>query len=329
MWQWLHRRFGGNPQEETKIDPAMIDRLVNLASPHIRFVNNYREKLAPLIRDASHKTRSLGERLPKPIELTPENWRKNPLLSLVFANPERMIAVTAASSEVSDWFTNHPLADQAYAILAVTRAVESRYGMEERDGIVRQDVLQQVLVFRDHRFGALVDSEAALTQQAQCRGLEELAHHAARRIAGLETEKALIDDEIKTLRIALRLGGPIDPISASPLQRQRLKRLEFLTEELTATRQALEPEAQLGILMAALRTPEQELRITQSDLKVDLMGVLCPDNPHARQVSLFEIEMIADEPVRYTLLPVLIPRATAHLKNGGGSNSGLFSSTLL
>lgn len=311
MWEWLRQTFSSDAPGQAQIDPKTIDRLVNFAGPLIRTVGDYREQLAPLIHDAMQVTRSLGEKLPKPVELTPASWRQNALLSLIFSNPERMASITSASDEVIDWFARHPLADQAYAILAVTHVVESRYGIEEIDGIIRQDVLQQVLVFRDHRFGALVETEPGLTQQAQCRGLEELAHHAARRINGLETEREQVEKEIDSLRVAIRLSGSTDPISATPMQRQRLKRLEFLIAELARTRQALAPEAQLAILKEALRTPEQELRFTHADLRVDLLGVLRPDDPHARPITLFEIEMIADEPVRRVLVPVIIPRETA------------------
>lgn len=326
MWEWLRQTFTGNATDQAELDPKTIDRLVNFAGPLIRTVGDYREQLAPLISNAMQITRALGEKLPKPVELTAASWRQNALLSLIFANPERMASITSASDEVIDWFARHPLADQAYAILAVTRAVENRYGIEELDGIIRQDVLQQVLVFRDHRFGALVETEPGLTQQAQCRGLEELAHHAARRINGLEAEREMVEKEIDSLRVAIRLGGATDPISASAMQRQRLKRLEFLIEELARTRKALAPEAQLAILMDALRTPEQELRFTHSDLHVDLLGILRQDDSHARPISLFEIEMIADEPVRRVLVPVIIPRETASAANGGSST--LFNSPI-
>lgn len=309
MWQWISRFLGQSKAEKSAVDPAFIDRLVNFAGPRIRSVSDYRERLAPLVSSACRKTHRLGEKLPAPVALTPESWRQHPLLSLIFANPDRMVSITLASDEVREWFAARPLADQAFAVLAVTRATEPRYGMEEQDGLVRQDVLQQVLVFRDHRFGALVETAPALLGQTQRRAVEELAHHAARRISGLEAEKALVEDELNTLRIALRLGGATDSISAPPMQRQRLLRIEQLTRELVTIRTELEPEAQLAVLAAALRTPEQELRFNQTELWVDRLGVIRTEGALTCQVSLVEVEMMADEPVRRTLLPVMIPRS--------------------
>lgn len=326
MWQFIKRLFGKNT-EQAKVDPAFIDQLVDIASPRIKLVGNYRQRLAPVVRHACEQVHRLEDKLPAPLVLTAETWRQNALLSLAFANPERMAALVAASETVRQWFAEHPLADKAFAVLAMTHEVEHRYGMEEHDGVVRQDVLQDVLVLRDHRFGDPVGTIGELAQQARLRAMEELAHHAARRIQGLETDRNLIDSEINTLRIALRLGGSTDPLDASAMQRQRQKRLDFLQEDLAQTRRALEPEAQLDILSAALRDPEGQLRFTETELEVDALGILRPGDHRAHPVRLVEIEMIAEMPVRRALLPVEIPRSLIRREDGGSDEAAIYRIT--
>lgn len=326
MWQLFRRLFASRPAPSQRVDPEFIERLVDIASPRIRMVRGYRERLASAVDQACVTVRVLEEKLPRPLTLTPENWRQDPLLGVCFASPARMEEVVSASPAVQQWFADHPLADQAFAILGMTREVVARYGSEEQDGFVRQDVLQQLLVLREHRFGVPVASADDLACQARLRAMEELAQHAARRIAGLEAERALIESEINTLRVALRLGGSTDPISASAMQRQRQKRLDVLVADLATTRNALQPESQFEILSAALRNPVGQLRFNETELEVDPMGVLRPGDARAHRVRLVEIEMISDAPVQRVLLPVAIPRSLLRKPTGGGEAS-IFSVT--
>ncbi|MDR3413912.1 MAG: hypothetical protein P4L87_23610 [Formivibrio sp.] len=327
MWQFVQRLLGRSDAALPKVDPALIDRLVEIASPRIKLVSNYRQRLAPMVRHASSRVHLLEGKLSAPLPLTAETWRQNPLLNLAFANPERMAALVAASETVCQWFAAHPLADKAFAVLAMAHDVEHRYGMEEHEGRVRQDVLQDVLVLRDHRFGEPVGTLGEFALQARLRALEELAHHAARRMQGLEADRSLIENEINTLRVALRLGGSVDPLTASSMQRQRQKRLDFLQEELIQTRTALEPDSQLEILSAALRDPESQLRFTETELQVDALGILRSGDQTAHVVRLVEIEMIADIPVRRALLPVEIPRALIRRDDGGLKEPDIFNIT--
>lgn len=326
MWQLFRRLFAGDSVTPQHVDSEFVERLVEIASPRIRMVSGYRERLASAADQACLAVHVLEEKLPRPVALTTENWRQNPLLGVCFASPARMEEVVSASATVQQWFAEHPLADRAFAILGMSRELVMRYGPEEQDGYVRQDVLQQLLVLREHRFGVPVASADELVCQARLRAMEELAQHAARRIAGLEAERALIESEINTLRVALRLGGSTDPISASAMQRQRQRRLEVLLADLAATREALQAENQFEILSAALRDPVGQLRFNETELEVDPMGVLRPGDVRAHRVRLVEIEMIADAPVQRVLLPVEIPRSLLRQKSGAAEAS-IFSVT--
>lgn len=327
MWQLLQRLLGRSGNAGIKIDPALIDQLVEAASSRIKTARNYRERLAPLVQHASDQVHVLGEKLPAPLPLTTECWRHDRLLGLAFANPDRMAALASNDERIRRWFAEHPLADKAYCILAMQHEVEMRYGIEERNGIVRQDVPQEVLVLSDHRFGEPVGDANELARQARLRAMEELAHHAARRIQGLEAERDLLEDEIGTLRTALRLGGSTDPLNASAQQRQRLKRMDALQQDLATVRRALDPDALLEILCAALHNPESQLRLTETELLVDNMGILRTDDPQACRVRLVEIEMVAENPVRRILLPVEIPRQLIQCEAGGSKEAALYSMT--
>lgn len=327
MWQFMKRLLGLGSQPQIKVDVALIDQLVAIASPRIKMADRYPHRLAPLLAHACAQLQDLGQKLPPPVPMTAEAWRHDLLLGLAFANPERMALLAGHDERIRQWFRMHPLADKAFAILAMSHVVERRFGVEEHEGMVRQDVPQEVLVLREHRFGEPVASDAELVRQAQLRALEELAHHAARRIQGLEADRDLIESEISTLRIALRLGGSTDPLNASSQQRARQKRLDDLQQELVLTRRMLEPRAQLDTLCAALQNPGGQLRYTDTEIRVDSMGVLRKAESQGSTIRLVEIEMVADVPVRRVLLPVEIPRNLIQREDGGSGEASLYSMT--
>lgn len=327
MWQLVRRLLGLGKKIEVKVDPALIDQLVDVASPRIKMAGNYRQRLAPLVQHASDQVHVLGEKLPAPLPLTVESWRHNRLLGLAFANPDRMASLVGNDERLRQWFADHPFAEKAYSILVMRHEVEQRYGIEEHNGIMRQDVPQEILILSDHHLGEPVGDANELARQARVRAMEELANHAARRIQGLESERKLIEDEINTLRIALRFGGSQDPLNASAQQRQRQKRIDALQQDLTQLRCALEPSGQLDILCAALRNPESQLRYTETELNVDNMGIVRANDPQAGLVRLVEIEMIADNPVLRVLLPVEIPKELIRRNEGGSNEAALYSMT--
>ena len=327
MWQSVKRFFGFEGKKRIEVDVALIDQLVEIASARIKMADHYQHRLAPLLKHACTQLQALGEQLPPPVPMTSEVWRRDPLLGLAFANPERMALLAGNDERLRQWFSMHPLADKAFAILAMSHVVERRFGVEEHEGLVRQDVPQEVLVLREHRFGEPVATEEELVRQAQLRALEELAHHAARRIQGLEADRNLIESEINTLRTALRLGGSTDPLNASSLQRSRQKRLDDLQQELALTRRLLEPSALLDTLCAALQNPGGQLRYTDTEIRVDAMGILRKAENQGRAIRLVEIEMVADVPVRRVLLPVEIPRSLIRREDGGLGAASIYSMT--
>ncbi len=327
MWQFVKRLLGLRGPVDSQVDPALIEHLADTASPHIKMAINYQQRLAPLVHRACGLVHMLGEKLPTPVPLTAESWRHNTLLGLAFANPDRMATLVAGDERIRLWFKAHPLADSAYAILGMRHTIELRYGLEEQNGLIRHDVPQEVLVLRDHQFGQPVGDILELNRQARLRAMEELANHAARRIQGLETDRKQVEEEINTLRTAIRYGGSTDPISASPQQRQRQQRLALLQKDLAGLRRALDPEMQLETLCAILSDPGNQLRYTEIELQVDAMGIVRHDDSRAQRVKLVEIEMIADSPVRRVLLPVEIPKSLIQREDGGSTEAALFSMT--
>jgi hypothetical protein len=200
--------------------------------------------------------------------------------------------------------------------------------MEEDGGIVRQDVAQEVLVLRGHRFGRPALTLEGLSRLACHRAMEELAIHAARRIKGLADDRAEIEDEVSTLKLTLRLNSPHGDYDSQPEQRARKEKLERLQEELMRVRAELDPDKLLGILQSALQNPEQQLRFSQLSIHVDSLGVIRRPGPDTLALSLTEIEIMEDDPVRRVLIPVEIPRSLVRPPKVGGTPDFLNESLL-
>ena len=310
MFAWLNRLLNRAPAVRlTPEEEAFLDEIVDAADPKIRLADDYSERLAPLFLAARKQVRHLILQVPQAMALTAENWRQQPALGCAFASPERMAEAVNADERLRQWFADHPLEERAFAILSMDHDRVTRYGMEEEGGIVRHDVPQETLVLRRHRFSRPADSLEGLSRLACQRAMEELAIHASRRIKGLQDDKLEIEDEISTLRLTLRLNGPESEYEIKPEQRARKEKLERLLEELARVRADLDPENLFKILEAALHNPEQQLRFSLLALHVDNMGVIRKAGSDARPVTLIEIEMMEEDPVRRVLMPVEIPRS--------------------
>lgn len=309
MLNWLNHWLNRSPSVRlTQEEADFLDELIAIADPKIRLADDYQKTLAPLFLAARDQVHRLLAQVPELIRLSPENWRQNALLGCAFASPDRMREAVNADQRLRQWFADHPLAESAFAILSMSHEQAIRYGMEEEGGMVRQDVPQEVLVLRQHRFGRPAPSLEGLQRLACHRAMEELATHAARRILGLNDDKKEIEDDISTLRLALRLNGPVTEFELQPEQRARQAKLAKLLENLAQVRTELEPVNLLKILASALHDPEQQLRFSLLSLHVDTLGVIRPTGRDSKPVTLIEIEIMEDNPTRRVLIPVEIPR---------------------
>ncbi|WP_028455058.1 hypothetical protein [Chitinilyticum litopenaei] len=318
------KRLLKRPDPLALVDPLLIDQLADLACPRIRLASRYREKLAPYLGWAEARATETVSLLPTSLPLTPESWRQHRLLQLVFATPQRMQEIINQDKRLAAWFYDWPLADQLCTLLSVDPQEQTRYGVAEQDGQLRQDVPQRLLTFREHRFGQLTDSEAGLHALLPLQILDLVAGLARSEVAALESEKAQLEEEVGNARVMLRLGNDATPQAAAARQQQQ-ERIRSLTAELERTHAAMNPDALCELLVTQLAATPDLLSIAQRSYTANRLGLLDTGDDDEEQLLLTECTLARTPPLTRVLIPVIIPRTqvAAHNPDQGGFKPAL------
>ena len=304
MWSTIQSWFASKPKISAD-DEALIERLVDIAHPHIRLARNYQSRLVSYIGWAHAHATALATQLPAPIALTVENWRENRTLQLLFATPDRMSEIVGNDTELQTWFATWPLADLAYVGLIADAHEKTRYGASEVDGQIRQDVPQKILIFSNHRIGIPAESADALVQLGALRILDTVANQAQLAIAHLENKKKQIDDELINARTMLRMYGNT-PSAAQAAQKERIK---TLTDELQSIHNLLNPEAMCELLITELAATPDIVRLQVHTCNVDRMGVIDGEDSDNQLIELPELILQRDTQVEKLILLVTVPRS--------------------
>lgn len=304
MWSTIQSWFAPKPKV-TAEDEALIERLVDIAHPHIRLARNYQSRLVSYINWAHAHATELAARLPEPISLNVENWRENRTLQLLFATPNRMNEIVGNDYDLQTWFETWPLADTAYVGLIADAEEKTRYGVCEVDGQIRQDVPQTLLIFSNHRVGIPAKSADALVQLGALRILDTVANQAQLAIAAMEEKKKQIDDELVNARTMLRMHGAT-PSAAQSAQKERIK---ALTAELQTIHDALNPEAMCELLITELAATPDIVQLQVHQCNVDRMGVVNSEASDNQLIELPELILQREVPIEKLILLVAVPRS--------------------
>ncbi len=304
MWRTIQSWFAAKPKLSLD-DEALIERLVDIAHPHIRLARNYQSRLMSYVGWAHAHATSLATQLPAPIALTIENWRENRTLQLLFATPDRMKEIVGCNSALQTWFATWPLADIAYVGLIADANEKTRYGLSEVDGQIRQDVPQKLLIFANHRIGIPAESADALVQLGAVRILDTVANQAQMAICAIESKKKQIDEELINARTMLRMYGST-PSAAHTAQKERIK---TLTAELQSIHEMLNPEAMCELLITELAATPDIVRLQIHTCNVDRMGVIDSDDSDNKLIKLPELILQRETPIEKLILLAAVPRA--------------------
>lgn len=303
MWSTIQSWFAAKPKISAE-DEALIERLVDIAHPHIRLARNYTSRLVSYVGWAHAHATALATQLPAPIALTVENWRENRALQLLFATPDRIKEIVGSDSELQTWFATWPLADIAYVGLIADAHEKTRYGVCEVDGQIRQDVPQKLLIFANHRIGIPAESADALVQLGALRILDTVANQAYLAITAIENKKKQIDDELINARTMLRMYGST-PSAAQAAQKARIS---TLTDELQLIHQTLNPEAMCELLITELAATPDIVRLQIYTCNVNRMGVIDSEDSDNQLIELPELILQRETPIEKLILLVAVPR---------------------
>ena len=205
---WLARLAGsGESAAAPRCDPALlrraIEQVVDGVDPRLHAVLDYARKLTPAVERTIAYFIDCGQWLAAPVEFSARRWASDPLVRTLFATAAELQRFFSDDPGVRAYFHDHPLADEVYIGLGVTRHERRAFGVAMRGEVMQREVSQTVISFSDYRLFGACDNEQQLRQNIEQRGFGFLIGEALERIVEHQssTHGRAHDKQILELRL--------------------------------------------------------------------------------------------------------------------------------
>jgi hypothetical protein len=190
---------------------AAIERSVDGTDPRLRVLFGYKKSLRPSVIHAIDQVVALVAGIPEPLPAGRSGYSADLRLKALFASADRMQEVLVNDVALSE-FRGGPDkgAEQVVALLLAERVEKNVLGMELAGGMLRRDVAQVSVSFRNHRLIEVTSNEADTRRQLERRAFDHLLTLALARIAGVHGERADLArqrDLLQRKLSALQRGG--------------------------------------------------------------------------------------------------------------------------
>ena len=300
FYDWLLELIGLD--RKTRAFNAEIDALVQEVSPSIFNVRGYRKLLRFPMEQAKKHIDGLSETIPGPLPLSAADWGRGSPAELLFIDADQVRALLRASTDLKTFFQNDP-APRAFALLIATCNEKTIFGSAVEGAILRRDVLQEAVDFKDHRIVV-----PASTQELNCRKIKEgalrlLALRAMEPLANLKSqaedlseEKRITEVKLKILQVQARsLEGLLESDRESEVKADQIRKiLSEINSELDTVKTELGgPREALKHLEDSLKNPEEILRYQRLTLRLNWMGVKVSGEAKdsGKEITLIEVEI--------------------------------------
>jgi hypothetical protein len=297
-----------------------IERVVDGTDPRLRAVSHYRRQLWPAVERAIEFVVNFVNALPPAIVADRHGYMTDPRLRALFASPETLREVLSFSDGTRNYLKQapDPLPAELYAGLGAVRVEKNVLGIEMDGEILRRDVPQTVVNFRDHRLVFLTDNEQDTRRELMRRTADYLIETALHRLTTSRIQKTQLEQQQRKLlqqkanllkqgQAGLAsLAGPAtaEPVDLSAIE-QQLQDLETELNQLRADSATLDKH--LAKVAATLSEPEKYLKLEPVSLTLDHTNIKVPtDSPRVANSMTFQ-EIVMGKDRRLAALFVRFP----------------------
>lgn len=206
---WLARLAGsGQSATAPRCDPALlrraIEQVVDGVDPRLHAVLDYARKLTPAVERTIAYFIDCGQWLAPPVEFSARRWASDPLVRTLFASAAELQRFFSDDPGVRAYFHDHPLADEVYIGLGVTRHERRGFGVAMSGEVIQREVPQTVISFSDYRLFGACDNEQQLRHNIEQRGFGFLIGEALERIVEQQSSAHGREHEQQILELRLR-----------------------------------------------------------------------------------------------------------------------------
>lgn len=263
---FLKHLLGLERQKEIPGLAAAVERAVNRVEPRLKQTGGYPKIFHKSIANALEYSRSLVAAIPGPIEINRAAYVQNHFVRALFPAVDLIQEGLSSSEAMRDFHRQNPAAHDVYALMGMRRWEKSTLGMELLGQVLRRDVLQSAVYFTSHTLENPSTTLEEMLEKTFWSFFDRLIDLVAKRIAANKQVKSDLLREKDWL--AARLHEAND--QTRPALAEEMAKLLSHTQEVVAS---LELRNYLQDFEAVLLNPEQHLRLEQTSMYLDDMGV--------------------------------------------------------
>jgi hypothetical protein len=277
----------GNKLSE-RDDPALlpaIERAVSAVEPLLKQVggypDNYRKPVAAALEYAHH----LATSVPGPVTVSRESYASDAYIHALFPSVDLIRDALCASHAIQEYQRDFPASNELYALMGMRRNEKTVVGMELAGQTVQRDVVQQAVYFTSHTLDHPAPTEQQAREQVAMSFFDSLAGKVKQRVEQRKHDKQ-----------ALMLGKDMLVARLRTAKQNERPALEAQLDRLMEGLQAIAGSLELGNyaedFAAVLLRPEEYLRLVQTPIVLDSMGIRRTADDTARGAAILFNDLI-------------------------------------
>ena len=263
---WLGQLFG---HEQGNDDPALltaIERALSQVEPRLMQTSGYQAHYQKSVAHALAYASSLAALVPGPVEINRESYAKDALVHALFPSADFVTDAFCASRALQEYYHHNPDADELYALMGMRRVEKTLLGMEYSGTLLQRDVVQSVVYFTSHTIENPASTEQQAREQVTLSFFDSLVGKVKNRVEARRQEQRLKLQEKDSLVARLRAA---DVHTRSRLEAEFADMLANIQSDSGSQDFSHYQEDFEAILLH----PEQHLRLDQTPIILDRMGV--------------------------------------------------------
>ena len=243
-----------------------IERAVSGVEPLLRQAGGYPGIYHKPVTVALEYARHLAASVPGPVAVNRESYASDPFVHALFPSLDFVQDAFNASRAIRDYCSEFPDSGEVYALMGMRRWEKNMMGMELSGQIIQHDVPQNMVYFTSHTIENPAPSEKQARDQVAWGFFDSLVGKVAKRVAERKQKKLSQLQEKDLLMARLRTADA----QTRPALEEELSRV---VDSVQATVSSLGLHNYIADFEAVLLNPEQHLRLDQTSIILDRMGI--------------------------------------------------------
>ncbi|MFA6014531.1 MAG: hypothetical protein WC742_05640 [Gallionellaceae bacterium] len=291
------RLFAANQKlDSVELLPA-IERAVSRVEPLLKQAKGYPEAYRKPVINALEYARSLAQSVPGPVSVNLDSYARDAYVHAIFPSKENVSEAFKTSLELQEYLRKSYSGEEIFALMGMRRREKTILGMELAGQVIQQDVPQQVVYFISHTIENPAPSEELARQLMAWSFFDSLVDKVAQKIAERKQNLQAQRQELDALRDSLR--------GANELERPALEaKLSNLLASLPATADSLDLSNYVEDFAEVMLKPENYLRLNQTPMTLDSMGIKRNSNAATPGEELVFNELIGFDRRDWTVIMV-------------------------